>query len=107
MQCLLSLRSIPSCFVVSFHRSEVNMDPRSVMISLGIPCNRNISLMKSAENCRASISLVHDKKCAIFVSRSMTIRMASSPSDFGKSVMKSMDIDFHGRSGASFGFIRP
>jgi len=104
---VLNLRSIPCCFVVSVHRSEVNTDPRSVMISLGIPYNRNISIMKSSENCRASISLVHGKKCAIFVSRSMTIKIASSSSDFGKSVMKSMDIDFHGRSGASFGVIRP
>ena len=37
----------------------------------------------------------------------MTIRIASFPSDFGESVMKSIDIDFHGRFGASFGFIRP
>ena len=37
----------------------------------------------------------------------MTIRIASSPSDFGKSVVKSIDIDFHGRFGASFALIRP
>ena len=46
---------------LSINRKEY-MDPRSVMISFGSPCNRNISLMKSSENCRASISLVHDRK---------------------------------------------
>ena len=44
---------------------------------------------------------------AIFVSLSIMIRMALDPFNSGKSVMKSIDIDFHGRSGALFGFINP
>src|ERR1700710_875305 len=37
----------------------------------------------------------------------MTTRIASYPSDSGRSVMKSMAIDFHGLSGASLGCNRP
>ena len=59
---MLNLCSIPSCFVISFDKSEVNMDPLSVMISFGSQCNLNISLTKSSENCRSFISLVHGRK---------------------------------------------
>ena len=99
---VLSLLSMPSSFVVSFHRSEVNRVPLSVMISCGSPCSRTISLMKRLANCRASRSFEHGMKWLILVSRSMTTSMVSYPSDFGRSVMKSIAMDFHGRSGASF-----
>jgi len=36
---VLNLLSIPNCLVVSFHKSDVNMDPLSVMMSLGSPCS--------------------------------------------------------------------
>ena len=59
---MLNLHSITSSFVVSFHICEVNIDPRSIMMSLRTPCNANIFLMKSSENCHAFISLVHGRK---------------------------------------------
>jgi len=96
---LLSLRPIPNFPVVSFHRSQVNSVPLSVMISCGSPCSLTISFMKRLANCRASRSFEHGMKWLILVSRSMTTSMVSYPSDFGRSVMKSMAIDFHGRSG--------
>ena len=34
---VLNLLSIPSCLVDSFHKSNVNMDPVSVMMSLEVP----------------------------------------------------------------------
>jgi len=102
-----SLRSIPNFPVVSFHRSEVNSVPLSVMISCGSPCSMTISFMKRLANCRASRSFKHGMKWLILVSRSITTSMVSYPSDFGRSVMKSMAIDFHGRSGASFDCSNP
>jgi len=100
---VLNRLSIPSSFVVSFHKSDVNIVPGSVIISFGSPWSRNISLIKLFANCHAFISLWQSMKWLIFVRRSMTTRIASYPSDFGKSVMKSMDIDFHSFSGTFFG----
>jgi len=93
---VLSLPSIPSFAVVSFHRSEVNSVPPSVMISCGSLCSLTISFMKRIANRRASRSFEHGMKLLILVSRSMTTSMVSYPSDFGRSVMKSIVIDFHG-----------
>jgi len=104
---VLNRLSIPSSFVVSFHKSDVNIVPRSVMIWFGSPWSRNISFMKLFANCVAFISLWQGIKWLIFVRRSQTTRIASYSSDFGKSVMKSMDIDFHGFSGTLFGCSSP
>jgi len=104
---VLSLRSIPNFPVVSFHRSEVNSVPLSVMISCGSPCSLTISFMKRLVNCRSSRSLEHGMKWLILVSRSMTTRIVLYPCDLGQSVMKSIAIDFHGRSGASFDCSNP
>ena len=93
---MLNLCSILSCFVVPFHNADVNIDPLSVMMSLGILCSRNICLMKSSEKCCVFICLAHGRKYPIYVSRSMTIKIALFQADFGTSVMKSIDIDFHG-----------
>jgi len=106
-KAVLSLRSIPNFPDVSFHRSEVNSVPLSVMISCGNPCSLTISLMKRFANCRASRFFEHGIKWLILVSRSMTTSMVSHPSDFGRSVMKSIAIDFHWRSGASFDCSNP
>ena len=104
---MLNRLSIPSSFVVSFHKSDVNIFPQSVIISFGNPWSRNISLIKLFANCRAFIFLWQGIKWLIFVRRSMTTRIVSYPSDFGKSVMKSMDINFHGFPGTSFGCSSP
>jgi len=104
---VLTSLSIPSSFVVSFHKSDVNIVPRSVIISFGSLWSRNISLIKLFTNCRAFISFLQGIKLLIFVRRSMTTRIASYASDFGKSVMKSIDIVFHGFSGTSFGCSSP
>jgi len=106
-KAVLSLRLIPNFPVVSFHRSEVNSVPLSEMISCCCPCSLTISLMKRLANCRASRFFEYGMKWLILVTRSMTTSMVSSPSDFGRSVMKSIAIDFHGRSGASFDCLNP
>jgi len=104
---VLSLRLIPNFPVVSFHRSEVNIVPLWVRISCGMLCSLTISFMKRLANCRASRFLEDGMKWLILVSRSMTTSMVSYHSDFGRSVMKSIAIDFHGRSGASFDCSNP
>jgi len=106
-KAVLSLRSILNLPVVSFHRSQVNSVPLSVMISCGTPCSLTISFMKRLANCHALRSFEHGMKWLILVSRSMTTSMVSYQSDFGRSVMKSIAIDFHGQSGASFGCSNP
>jgi len=106
-KAVLSLHSFPSFPLVSFHRPEVNIVPLSVMISCGSPPSLTISLIKILANCRASRSFEHGMKWLILVSRSMTTSMVSYPSDFGRSVMKSIAIDFHGRSGPSFDCSNP
>jgi len=106
-KAVLSLCSIPNLHVVSVHRSEVNSVPLSVMISCGSPCSLTISFMQSLANFQASKSFEHEMKSLILVSRSMTTFMVSYPSDFGRSVMKSIAIDFHDRSGASFDCSNP
>ena len=97
---VMSLCSIPNFPVVSFHRSEVNSVPLLVMLSYGSTSGLTISFMKRLAHGRASRSLEHGMKWLIFVSRSMTTSMVSYPSHFGRSVMKSIAIDFHGQSGA-------
>ena len=103
-KAVLSLLSIPNFPVVSFHRSEVNSVPLSVMLSCGSPYSLTISFMKRLANCRAARPFEHGMKWLILVSRWMITTMVSYPSDFGRSVMKSIAIDFHGRSGALFSY---
>jgi len=104
---VLDRLSILSIFVVSFYKSDVNIVPQSVMISFGSPCSQNISFINAFANCCAFISLRQGIKWLIFVNRSITTRIGSYASDSGMSVMKSMDIDFHGFPGTSFGCSSP
>jgi len=99
---VLSLCLIPILLVVSFHTSEVNSVPLSLMISCGSPCNMTISVMKTLANCHASRSFEYGMKWLILVSRAITTIIVSYASDFGRCVMKSIAMDFHGRSGRSF-----
>ena len=99
---VLSLYSIPNFPVVSFHRSQVNRVPLSVMIWCGSPCSLTISFMKTLAKCRLSRSFEHGMKWLILVRRSMTTSIVSCPSDFGRSLMESIAIDFHRRSGGCF-----
>jgi len=101
-KAVLSLRSIPNLPIVSCHRSEVNSVPLSVMISCGTPRSLTLSFMKRLANCCVSRSCEHGMKWLILVSRWMTTSMVSYQSDVGRSVMKSIAIYFHRRSGASF-----
>jgi len=101
------LRSIPSFPVVSFHRSEVNSVPLSVMISCGSPSSLPISFMKRLANYGATRSFEHGMKWLILLSRMMTTSMVSYSSDFSRSVMRFIAIDFHGRSGPSFDCSNP
>jgi len=77
-KAVLSVRSIPNFPLVSFHRSEVNSVPLSVMISCGSPCSVTVSFMRRLANCRASRSFEHGMKWLILVNRSMTTGMVSN-----------------------------
>ena len=59
---MLSLLLIPSFSVVFFHKSEVNRLPLSVMMTLGMPSSRMISLKNNIANYRASRFLLHGMK---------------------------------------------
>jgi hypothetical protein len=48
--------------------------------------------------------LLQGMKCAIFVKRSTTTKTESKDLDFGRSTMKSMDIDVHGVFGIDSGW---
>ena len=104
---MLNLLSIPSFSVVFFHKSEVNRLPLSVMTFLGMPCNRMISLRNIVANFRAFRFLLQGMKWLILVRRSMTTRIVSYPSEIGRSMMKSMAIDFYGWSGTSLDWSIP
>ena len=99
---MLNRHSIPSFSVVCFHNSDVNRLPLSVMMLRGMPCNRMISFKKSVANSRASRSFLQGIKWLNFVRRSITTRIVSYPSEFGKSGMKSIAIDVHRLSLTSF-----
>jgi len=94
---VLSLRLIPNFPVVSFHRSEVNIVPLSVMISCGSLSSLTISFINRLANCRVSRPLEHGMKWLMFVTRSMTTSMMSYPSAFGRAPMKFIAIDFYAR----------
>jgi spore coat protein U-like protein len=53
------------------------------------------------------MAFVHGRKCTIFINRSTTMRIASKALDYGRYVMKSNEIDFHGLSGISIGCNNP
>jgi len=81
---------------------EVDRVPWSVMISFGSSCNLNISLIKAVAKCYMFISFLYYIKWLILFWPLMTSRIASYSSDFGRSLLKSMDIHFHGYSGILF-----
>jgi len=104
---VVSVGSTLSVLLVSLHRSKVNTASLSVMISCGSLSTLTISFMNRLANCRASTSLEHGKNWLFLVSRLSTTSMVSYWSDFGRSVMKSIVIDFHAGSWASFGCRNP
>ena len=56
---------------------------------------------------KPEMALEHGIKCAILVNRSTTTKMESCPSQSGKSVIKSIEMDDHGRSGSGRGRSSP
>ena len=90
------------------HVAEVNLESLSETMSLGRPWVLHISfaniLAKSAAVLFPSSS---GMECAIFVNLSMIIHSSVCPSEFGKSVMKSILIDCQGACGSSSGDSRP
>jgi len=106
-KAVVSLRSIPNFPVVSFHKSEVNSVPLAVMISCGSLCSLTISFVKRVANCCGSSSFQDGMEGHILDTLSTTTCMVSYPSDFGRSVMKSIAIDFHRQLGAVFDCCNP
>jgi len=53
------------------------------------------------------IVLLQGTKCAIFVKQSTTTKTESKDLDFGRSTMKSMDMDVHGVSGIDSSWNNP
>ena len=82
-----------------FQNFEMNWGPRSLMMSSGRPWCLNTSRITIFAVSSLLVVFVHGIKCAILVNRSTTVRIASKPSDGGRSVIKSREMDFHGPSG--------
>jgi hypothetical protein len=77
---------------------DVNYVPRSEMMSSGSPWYLYTFSKKSHAVALPVIVLLQGTKCAIFVKRSTTTKIQSKDLDFGRSTMKSMDMDVHGVS---------
>ncbi len=83
---------------------DVNCVPRSKMMSSGSPWYLYTFSKKSRAVALPVIFLLQGMKCAIFVKRSTTTKTESKDLDFGRSTMKSMDIDVHGVFGIDSGW---
>ena len=83
-----------------FQKWENNGAPRSETMSSGNPWRCSIFAKIIFVVSKPEMALEHDIKCAILVNRSTTTMMESCPSESGKSVMKSIEMDDHGLSGS-------
>ncbi len=86
---------------------DVNCVPRSDIISSGSPWYLYTFSKKSRVVSLPVIVLLQGTKCAIFVNRSTTTKTKSKDLDFGRSTMKSMDMDVHGVFGIGSGWSNP
>ena len=104
---MLRFRDIPRALVIRSQNPEVNSDPLSDTMLLGSPWGRTTCFINSSASLFGSIVSLQATKCPILVSRSITTHKALHPSVFGNPVMKSMDIESHGRCGGASGFSSP
>jgi len=87
---------MPESLRNSFHTSEVKRESRSDTMSDGSPWCRQISHAKILARSLAVLpSFGRGRKCAILVYQSTITQSWSHPSEIGKSVIKSMAIDYH------------
>ena len=86
---------------------DVNSDPRSEMMLVGSPCGRMTCCRNASASSGGVIVSEHGMKCAILVSRSTITHRELSSSVGGSPVMKSMDIESHGRFGGCRGLSSP
>ena len=99
---------IPKIFRNSFQQSEVNRVSRSEIMLFGTPWIRQISLTNILARSGAFfVSFRSGIKCAIFVNLSMITHISVCPSEAGKSVMKSIEIESQGLYGVSVGSSSP
>ncbi|CAI7898256.1 unnamed protein product [Closterium sp. NIES-54] len=100
----LNCSRVPNCCHRFRQKLLVNFVSRSLMIAVGIPCSRTTVEMKSRAVSSAVIDFLHAAKCAIFVSRSTTTRIASFPLvPAGNPVTKSIVTYCQARSGGGIG----
>lgn len=77
---------------------EVNCTPQSETMLSGIPCNFNISVMKTEAVSVAEGVPIKGTKFTILVRQSITTKMILKSSDEGRTTIKSIEIILHGFS---------
>ena len=86
---------------------ETNSEPRSEVTCSGTPCLENTCIMNMSARSSEVQWIVVGMKIPCLDSRSTITRIASQPEDVGRVSMKSMEMEFHGRSGIGSCFSNP
>src|SRR5205807_8418042 len=102
-----TLSITPNSFIKLVQNLEVNRLSLSEIIDSGSPWYRQISFRNISANCSIGTSVVSGMKCAILENLSTMTQILVYPADSGNPIMKSIEMDFHGRSGTSIGDSSP
>ena len=108
-KAVLSFKAVPYCFHKVYQNVPVNLLSQSEMIDRGIPKSLTTLVKKTFATVSALVSPYNGINLAIFVKRSTTVKIVARYSVFrvGRSVMKSILIDSHGRDGIGNGCNNP
>ena len=93
-----TLREILSNDSKCLQNLDTNWDPWSLIMLYGRPWSRKTSLITTLVVSSLLMLLRNGIKCAIFVNRSIIIRIVSKPLQSGKYVVISEEIDWQGHS---------
>src|SRR5207237_838230 len=102
-----TLSFTPNSFIKLVQNLEVNQLPLSEIIDSGSPWNRHIFFRNISANCSIGTSVASGIKCAILENLSTMTQIFVYPADSGNPIMKSIEMDFHGRRGTSIGNSSP
>src|SRR5271169_1870585 len=80
-------------------KRETNSEPRSEVTCSGTPCLENTCVTKSTARSSEVQWIVVGMNMPCFDSRSTTTKTESCPEDVRGVSMKSIEMEFHGRSG--------
>ena len=86
-------------FLSKRKKCETNSVPRSEVTCAGTPCLENTWRRKSCVSSGKVMVLCVGMNSAYFKRRSTTTRIVVKPEDAGSCSIKSMEMEFHGRSG--------